>query len=125
MAVKSYRDLTVWQRGMGLVENVYQATREWPRDERFELTNQVRRAVVSIPANIAEGQGRGSDREVARFLAIAHGSLYGVETHLLIAQRLDYFPPQTTDALCEQAAEISRLLRGLKRTLHAAISEAD
>ena len=84
MPIKSYQDLTVWQRAMDLVEGVYRVTKDWPKDEQYGLTNQVRRAVVSVPANIAEGQGRTSDREFARFLAIAHGSLYEVETHLLI-----------------------------------------
>src|SRR5512135_2077752 len=88
--VKNYRDLIAWQKAMDLVEMVYRLTKDFPKDEIYTLTSQIRRAVVSVPANIAEGQGRASDGEFHRFLTIAHGSLRELETHLFIAQRLGY-----------------------------------
>lgn len=91
---KNYRELIVWQEAMDLVEQVYRLSKDWPADERFGLTNQIRRATVSIAANIAEGEGRGTDPDFCRFLRIAHGSLREVETHALIALRLTY----STDA---------------------------
>lgn len=85
-----YRELIVWQKAMDLVECVYQLVRGFPPDERFRLCDQLSRAVVSIPSNIAEGYGRGTAAEYAHFLSIARGSLYEVETQLEIASRLGY-----------------------------------
>ena len=116
-----YRDLLAWQRAMDLVEGVYRATTGWPRDEVHGLINQVRRAAVSIPANIAEGHGSLNQREFLRYLAIAHGSCREVETHLLIARRLDYPGQPAHDQLLTLTAEVGRLLLGLinhlRRTL--------
>src|SRR5262245_17438615 len=98
---------------MDVVENVYTISREWPKEGQYGLTNQVRRAAVSIPANIAEGQGRNSGRDFLRFLAIANGSLHEVETHLLVAQRLTYLTQGNVDSLLRQTAETGRLLHGL------------
>ena len=80
MATKIYRDLIAWQRGMDLVEAVYVATKGFPKEELYGLTSQLRRAVVSIPSNIAEGQGRNSQKEFVPFLAIVYGSLREAET---------------------------------------------
>jgi four helix bundle protein len=115
---KSYRDLAAWQRAMELVEGVYQATQRWPREEISGLTNQVRRAVVSIPSNIAEGQGRRNPREFIRFLNIATGSLHEVETQLLIAERLHYLDKNSCVTLLELSAETGRIINGLLRSLH-------
>jgi len=87
---KNYQDLVAWQRAMDLVEVVYELAKRFPKDELYGLTSQVRRAVVSVPSNIAEVEGRNSPNDFARFLAIAHGSLREVETQLFIAVRLDY-----------------------------------
>ena len=87
---KNYRDLVAWQRAMDLVEVVYELAKRFPQDELYGLTSQVRRAVVSVPSNIAEGEGRNSPNDFARFLSIANGSLREVETQLFIAVRLDY-----------------------------------
>lgn len=113
--IKSYQDLMVWKRSIDLVEAVYRASSTWPSDERFGLTSQVRRASVSIPANIAEGHGRLGDRELARYLSIARGSLREVETHLIIARRLNFLSDEEFDQLHSITEEVGRLLFGLYR----------
>jgi four helix bundle protein len=117
MAGKNYRDLETWKRAMDLVEEVYEATRKFPKDELYSLTNQVRRATVSVPSNIAEGQGRESDREFLHHLAIAYGSLCEVETQVIIAERLKYLESNETAKLLSRAGEVGRLLNGLSRSL--------
>ncbi len=117
MAGKNYRDLLVWQKAMDLVEDVYRVTKPFPREEIYGLTAQLRRAAVSIPSNIAEGQGRRSDREFLNFLSIAHASLREVETQILIAQRLKYVNEDKKSELFEQTSEVGRLLNGLMRSL--------
>jgi four helix bundle protein len=97
--------------------SAYAVTSGFPSAETYGLTNQLRRAAVSVPANIAEGQGRTSPREFAHHLSIALGSLCEVETHLLIAQRLAYLDAPVLDPILTQAAEVGRLLNGLIRTL--------
>ena len=119
MAVRNYRDLVVWQRAMDLVEIVYKATASFPKEELFGLTGQLRRAAVSIPSNIAEGQGRQSDREFHRFLRISHGSLREAETQILIATRLGYINEESKSRLLDCSAEVGRLTNGLLRTLSA------
>jgi four helix bundle protein len=117
MSRQSYRDLIAWQKAMDLVEGVYRATYGWPKEDLYGLSNQVRRAAVSVPANVAEGQGRDSAKDFLRHVAIADGSLHEIETLLLVAQRLDYFDASTCETLLRQAAEVGRLLHGLKRAL--------
>jgi four helix bundle protein len=117
MAVKSFHELIVWQKAMALVERVYLLSADFPKDEQYGLTAQLRRATVSIPSNIAEGQCRGSSRDFARFLAIARGSLAEVETQLLLTARLQFVDASKVDALIENVDEIGRLLRGLTRSL--------
>jgi four helix bundle protein len=117
MAVKSFHDLITWQKAMQLVEDVYQVSQSFPKEERYGLTNQVRRAAVSVPSNIVEGQGRESTQEFIRFLSIARGSLYEVETQLLIAQRLRYLPEAKTQELKCQIDEVGRLINGLTNSL--------
>ena len=117
MSVQSYRDLAAWQKAMDLVETVYRATQHWPREEVYGLTNQARRAAVSVPANIAEGQGRCGPTEMLHHLSIADGSLHELETHLLIAQRLRYLDGATATILLTQTAEVGRILGGLMRSM--------
>lgn len=88
MASRNYRDLIVWQRAMDLVEAVYRLTRSFPKEEQYGLTIQMKRAAVSVPSNIAEGQGRGNGKEFSYFLRISYGSLREIETQALIAQQL-------------------------------------
>jgi four helix bundle protein len=116
-AVLSYRELIAWQKAMDLVELVYAATREWPKDEIFGLSNQIRRAAVSVPSNIAEGQGRTSTREFLHHLSIAYGSLSEVETQALIAGRLNYAHPDVLERLLSACAETGRLINGLINSL--------
>ncbi len=114
---RSYQDLGVWRKAIDLVEAVYRATQGWPKEELYGLTNQVRRAAVSVPANVTEGQGQYSPKEFLHHLAIANGSLCEVEAHLVIARRLGYTDEATHKALGQQAAEVGRLLHGLMRSL--------
>ena len=117
MGVKSYRELVAWQRAMDLAEQVYSATQSWPSEERYGLTSQVKRAVVSVPSNIAEGQGRTTTREFLHHLSIARGSLMEVETQILLARRLDYINSEISSNVLECAAEVSKLISGLFRAL--------
>lgn len=111
--IRSYRDLRVWQRGMAVAEDVYRLTRSYPRDEQFGLTSQTRRAAVSVPANIAEGHGRGTRLSYASFLRIARGSLKELETHLLLAERVGIAPPGSTDELLSSTDQLGRMLQRL------------
>lgn len=105
-----YKDLIVWQKSMELARIIYRLTSRFPRDEVFGLTNQIRRAVVSIPSNIAEGFGRGSDREFIHFLRIAKGSAAEVETQILISEDLHYMSPDDAQAALSLCDEIVRML---------------
>jgi four helix bundle protein len=102
---------------MDLVAAVHEATRKWPRDEQYGLTAQVRRAAVSVPANIAEGHARSGAREFAHHVSIAYGSLSELETQIRIAQRLGYDDTMTTEWLLTQPAEVRRVTLGLLRSL--------
>lgn len=117
MEIQSYKDLNVWKKSMSLVLEVYRLSRLFPREEQFGLTSQIRRAVVSIPANIAEGHGRLHTADYLRFLSISRGSLMEVETHLEIAIRLDYLTRDQTVETREISAEVGRILNGLIRSL--------
>jgi four helix bundle protein len=117
MTVRHYTDLIVWQKAMDLVEKVYHATESFPRRELFGLTNQLRRAVVSIPSNIAEGQGRATTKDFLQFLSIARGSLQEVETQLILACRLSYLTEPLKCTLLEATREIARILNGLVNSL--------
>jgi len=125
MAGRNYADLLVWQKGMDFVEEIYGITVCFPKDERFGLTNQLRRASVSIPTNIAEGQGRQAPRDFLRFLSIAYGSLREVETLILIAERLKYLPSAQTEPLMSRAGELGRLLNGLSNSLRSRLNLTD
>lgn len=117
MTVSNYRDLTVWQKAMDLVADCYRLTSSFPASERFALCSQLQRAAVSVPANIAEGNGRSHTKEFLNHLSIANGSLKEVETHILIAERLRYIDKPTAERLLKQAAEVGRMLTGLKKAL--------
>lgn len=116
-SVASYRDLEVWQRGIGLVERVYELTSCFPEEEKFGLTSQLRRGAVSIPSNIAEGWGRGSGKEYMHFLRIARSSLFEVETQCIIAYRLGYIDEEMLRATLQETDVESRMLLALLRSL--------
>ena len=113
MSLNSYQDLIVWQKGMDLAEECYLVTRSYPRDEIFGLTSQIRRAAVSIPANIAEGWGRGTTGEYVHFLRIAQGSTKELETHLLLSQRVGLLSSETAQRGMQLVAEVSKMIISL------------
>jgi four helix bundle protein len=111
MTKSSFRDLLVWQKAMSLVTDIYRATRPFPPEERYGLTSQIRRAAVSVPSNIAEGQARPTHGEFRQSLGHAKGSLAELETQLLIAENLEFF--REPNDLQAQIAEVGRMLNGL------------
>jgi four helix bundle protein len=119
MPIQTYRDLEVWQKGMDLVVEIYQLSNLFPQQEMFALTSQIRRAAVSIPANIAEGHAQLYRRNFLRHLSIARGSLMEVETHLQIAVRLNYLNPDQAKVAWLLLQEAGRLLNGLIRSLES------
>jgi four helix bundle protein len=120
MPVRSYRDLIAWQKAMDLVEAVYRSTADFPREEIYGLTAQVRRAAVSIPSNMAEGQGRNSTNEFINFLSFAYGSLCEVETQILLAERLSFLESGVAATLLHSSAEVGRIINGLSNSLRPA-----
>lgn len=119
MTIQTYRDLVAWQKSMDLVVEVYRLTRQMPKDELFGLTSQMRRAVTSIPANIAEGYGRLHRKEYLNHLSIARGSLMEVETQLQIMVRLEYITREQVRPAWDLSQEVGRLLNALLRSLGA------
>jgi len=117
VAVTHYRELIAWQRAMDLAVAVCEATRGFPRDEIYGLTAQLRRAVISVPSNIAEGQGRHTTKDFIRFLGVARGSLQETETQIILARRLGYVNASQEAQLLDQCAEVARLLHGLTNAL--------
>ncbi|MBI5864192.1 MAG: four helix bundle protein [Planctomycetes bacterium] len=113
----SYRDLVAWKKSMDLVTFVYRATTTFPNDERFGLISQMRRAAVSIPANIAEGFGRRNRPEFQRFIRNSRGSSCELETHIEIGKRLGYLNSSSANQLAAAASEVSRILNGLHASL--------
>jgi four helix bundle protein len=115
--VTSYRDLAVWARAMDIVEVCYKFSKQIPQSKMYGLTSQIRRAAVSIPANIAEGHGRKTLGEYIQHLSFANGSLKELETHLMIAGRLHYVKEDETIPALEGCAEIGRMLASLIQKL--------
>jgi len=117
MPIKSYKGLEVWQKAMDMVMMCYQATKSFPKSEAYGLVSQLQRAAVSIPANIAEGRERKHSREFTQHLSIAYASTAELETHIQIAQRLNYINNTKTNNLLEKAAETGRMLNGLRKSI--------
>ena len=115
--IESYRDLKVWQLGMWLTKECYLLTRAFPKEELFGLTSQIRRAAVSIPANIAEGNGRENTGEYIQFLRIAQGSLKELETHLILSSEVEICSTTRTAPLLKMTEDLGRMLRALIRSL--------
>jgi four helix bundle protein len=117
--VRNFRQLVVWEKAHRLALMTYQLIRRLPGEERYGLTDQMRRAAVSIPSNIAEGCGRDTDRDFAKFLKIAAGSTSELEYQVLLARDLGYVSAQEHAAFDEQLNEVKRMLNGLTRKLTA------
>lgn len=115
--MKDFRELKVWQKAHRLVLEVYRFSKGYPSDERFGLTNQIRRAAVSISSNISEGCGRDGDAELARFLQIAMGSACEVEYQLLLSRDLGYLDCESHDHLNDSIVEVKRMFAGFLRRL--------
>ena len=114
---KHYKDLLVWQRGMALAKLVYRLTVRFPREEKFGLTSQIRRASVSVPSNIAEGQARQSTKEFLQFLSHAEGSLAELETQVILSAELGFVPQEDTKEILNKIDELQKMIVGLKRKL--------
>ena len=117
MAFTSYCDLSVWQKAMELTDEVYRIARLLPKEEMYSLSDQIRRAAVSIPSNIAEGRGRQTDSDFRHFLYIAKGSCYELETQLLICIRQKYVTAEDIAAALSLSDEVSRMLTNLIKAL--------
>jgi len=114
---RSYRDLDVWKLSIELVKEVYQITQKFPASEIYGLTSQIRRAAISIPSNIAEGQGRNSPKEFRQFLAIALGSMAELETQLIIATEIGYVNTGELDHLLSRIDTIRKMAKSLSKSL--------
>jgi len=117
MTIQNYRDLIVWQKSIEVTEKVYIITRKLPKEEMYSLTNQMRRAAVSIPSNIAEGQARNSTKEFIHFLSIARGSKAELETQLLLCLKIGYLNDTDISEIMELLTEIGKMLNTLVRKL--------
>lgn len=115
--MKTYRELIVWEKSMTLVNQIYKVSKQFPADENFGLTSQLRRSAISVPSNIAEGYGRNSLNDYIRFLNISVGSLYEIQTQIEIAFNLNYVEKNHFDELYENTKEIERMMSSLIRKL--------
>ncbi len=119
--IQDYRDLRVWQLAMDLAIAIYQNTKAFPSDERFGLTSQLRRAAVSVPSNIAEGNARNSTADYLRFLRLSRGSLAEINTQLLIAKRLGYMDERSSSSLLSKTDELMRQLTSMYSAIERSI----
>jgi four helix bundle protein len=117
MRVKQFRNLQVWQKAMGLAREVYRITKTFPKEEMFGLTGQMRPAAVSVPSNIAEGQGRLTDKAFSLFLGHSRGSLFELETQAELAESLGYMKNEQLDELLAASSEVGRMLNGLLNSM--------
>lgn len=122
MKSSDYRQLKVWQKAMDLTVEIYSLVNKFPRAENYALSDQMRRSVVSIPSNIAEGQGRNSDKEFVNFLSIARGSLWELETQIEISERLHYIDSGPKNKVYEQTEEIGKMLNALANSLEQSLA---
>lgn len=113
----NFKELKVWQSSKNLVIDIYKDTENFPKTEIFGLTNQIRRSSVSVPSNIAEGCGRNSDKDLIRFLDIANGSSFELETQLIIANELKFLNDNSFEALCNKLDEVQKMIYGFRKKL--------
>jgi four helix bundle protein len=111
--VESFKDLIVWQKGIDLVNEIYKTTRPFPKEEMYCLTSQIRRAAISVPANIAEGWGRGTTKNYIQFLEISRGSLFELNTLIIIAYNQEYISKKSCDEIENKLNEIGRMRNAL------------
>ena len=111
--IESFKDLIVWQKGIEIVSDVYKATKKFPKDELYCLTSQIRRSAISIPANIAEGWGRGTTKNYIQFLEISRGSLFELNTLIIISYNQEYIDKATCDEIENRLNEIGRMINAL------------
>lgn len=123
MIVRCFKDLNAWQKSMDLAVMVYEKVKFLPKEEMFSLSSQMRRAAISIPSNIAEGQQRKSLRDFLRFLLIANGSLGELETQLILCERLNYLKSEEMGLLMVQCSETGKLLNGLMNSVQQQIQK--
>jgi four helix bundle protein len=114
---QSYKDLVVWQKGIALAKLIYTVTRKFPAEEKFGLVSQMRRAAVSIPSNIAEGQARHTTGEFIQFISHAEGSVAELNTQLILAVELEFVVSKTSSPAFELMEDLRRMLNGLRRKL--------
>jgi four helix bundle protein len=117
MGKHNFKELKAWQKALSIVPMVYKLVLKFPEDEKFALTSQIKRAVVSISSNIAEGSGRGTNKDFAHFLDFALGSSYELESELLVAVELNYITLTSCDEIFNNLIEIQRLITGFQKTL--------
>ena len=113
--IKSYRDLLIWKKGMALVKSIYKVTKQFPEDERFGLISQMRRAAISVPSNIAEGQARQGKREFVQFLSHAEGSLAELDTQVLLSLDLGYCGGADAEPLLSLITELQKMITVLRQ----------
>lgn len=113
-----FEDLEVWQLSIQLAKQVYIVTRSFPKEEQYGLTNQIRRSVISVSSNIAEGSARNSKNDFARFVVIAIGSASELKSQIIIAKELEYLSIKEKDSLIEKINQVGRMLKGLQRSLN-------
>ncbi|HZL88247.1 MAG TPA: four helix bundle protein [Pirellulaceae bacterium] len=119
MAIRSFKDLIVWQRSIDLIDEIYRLTQRFPKSETYGLSSQIQRAAVSVAANIAEGNGRDSTKEYIHHLSFSLGSLAEVETYFVVCMRLGYASAQAVTPLEVKADEIGRMIRSLQKALRS------
>lgn len=124
MSVNSYEDLKVWQKSIDLVTDIYILVKNLPREELYSLSDQIRRAAVSIPSNIAEDEQRQSSKEYLKFLSIAKGSLGELKTQIIICERLGYINKNEQETFCSRCDEIGRMLNGLMKSIAIKINKS-
>ena len=118
----NFRELQVWQKAIDLVKDIYNISNQFPQEERYGLTSQVRRSAVSIPSNIAEGCSRKSTKEFSHFLRISQGSAFELETQLIIANKLELIEDETLNIVSSQIVEIQKMLHGFEKKLSMEIN---
>lgn len=116
--MNNYKELKLWQKSVDLAIRVYEITQNFPREEQFGITSQVRRSAVSIPSNIAEGAGRNSSREFNNFLGISNGSTCELDTQLIIAQRVNFIDQSSLESIQCEIVEIQKMNWSLRKTLN-------